>query len=112
MMKFFSVFLQRYLKLKIEYFRKITTFENREGEKERSIFKTSILNFLVKDQNWVQEVTSGVHAKNYQHRKTRSRRKANTHYFLSFTVRNGGVTDKIVCDGYPAISFVFCIGNS
>ena len=67
--------------------------------------------YQVNDQFRVQEVTSGVHAKNYQHRKTRSRRIANTHYFLSFTVKNGSVTEKIVCDGYPAISFVFSIGN-
>ena len=54
-------------------------------------------------------MTSGVNAKNYQLRKTRGLRIANTHNFLSFAVRNGGVTEKIVCDDNPAISFVSSI---
>ena len=55
-------------------------------------------------------MTSDVHAKNYQHLKTRSLRIANDTIF-SF-LQNGGVTEKIVCHGNPAISFVFGIDNS
>ena len=43
-----------------------------------------VIESWVNDQFRVVEVTSDVHAKNYQHRKTRSRRIANTYYFLSF----------------------------
>ena len=51
---------------------------------------------MINDQFKVLEVTSDVHAKSYQHRKTRSRRIANAHNFLILAVRNGGVTEKIV----------------